>query len=156
MNKIILISLFSVLLPLLANSTEVQALQKIELKDQFDTTVQIDEKTKWIVFSSDKYTSDLINKALEDLKLTDLGKSNGAYVADISAMPGMVTAMFALPKMKKYPFKVVLDREGDLTGKWPQKKEKASLIKLDQLKITLVQQTGSFEEIKKFISENTK
>ncbi len=156
MKKRIFISLISVLFPLFANSTEVQVLQKIELKDQFDATVQIDEKTKWIVFSTDKYISDLINKALEDLKLTDLAKSNGTYVADISAMPGMVTTMFALPKMKKYPFKVVLDREGDLTSKWPQKKEKASLIKLDQLKIASVQQTGSFEEIKKFISENTK
>jgi hypothetical protein len=156
MKKHILISLFSVLLPLFVSSTEIQVLQKIELKDQFDATTQIDEKTKWIVFSTDKYISDLINKSLEDLKLTDLAKSNGAYVADISAMPGMVTTMFALPKMKKYHFKVVLDREGDLTGKWPQKKEKASLIKLDQLKITSVQQTGSFEEIKKFISDNAK
>lgn len=135
---------------------QVQSLSKIELKDQFDAKVQVDEKVKWIVFSPDKYISDLINKALDDLKLTDLTKTNGLYVADISAMPGMVTTMFALPKMKKYPFKVVLDYEGDLTGKWPQKKEKASLIKLDQLKILSVIQTGSFDEIKKFISENTK
>lgn len=104
MKKRIFISLISVLL-FVCKFDEVQVLQKIELKDQFDATVQIDEKTKWIVFSTDKYISDLINKALEDLKLTDLAKSNGTYVADISAMPGMVTTMFALPKMKKYPLK---------------------------------------------------
>jgi hypothetical protein len=156
MNWLLIICTFSLMLSSLVFSEEPQFLKKIELKDQFDAKVQIDEKTKWIVFSTDKYISELVNKALEDLKLTDLAKSNGAYVADISAMPGMVTTMFALPKMKKYTFKVILDREGDLTGKWPQKKEKATLMKLDQLNISSAVHSGSFEEIKKFISENTK
>lgn len=133
-----------------------QILSKIELTDQFDQKVQVNEQTKWIVFSGDKYSSDLIQKAIEDLKLTDLSIYKGIYVADISAMPGMVTAMFALPKMKKYSFKVTLDKSGDFTEKWPRKKEMVTLLQLDQLKIISEVQTIQFDVIKKFIAENSK
>ena len=130
-------------------------LTKTTLPDQFDSSHSIDENTEWVIFSTDSYTSDLIKKALDDLKLTDLEPSKGFYVADISAMPSMITKMLALPEMKKYPFKILLDKEGDITRHWPRQKGKASLLKLKKLEITSQKLSVKFDEIKDFIAEQT-
>ena len=53
-------------------------------------------------------------------------------------MPGFVTKMFALPKMKKYPFKLALDYEGHITKDWPKKMAHVTFIKLSSLKIVEV------------------
>lgn len=134
-------------------------LAKVTLPDQFDSQQSIDEKTEWVIFSTDSYTSDLIKKALEDLKVTDFQAARGAYVADISAMPSMITKMLALPEMKKYPFKILLDKEGDITKNWPREKGKATLLQLKNfdvknLEITSEKITVKFDEIKSFLSSN--
>ncbi|OFZ31053.1 MAG: hypothetical protein A2622_00155 [Bdellovibrionales bacterium RIFCSPHIGHO2_01_FULL_40_29] len=133
-----------------------EPLKAVQLPDQFDTLTSIDASTKWIVYSRDKDLSNHINKALEELKITDIKALQGAYVADISEMPGMITTLFALPKMKKYPFKVILDKKGDITASWPQKKGHVSLIELDQLEVMKAEQTASFDEIKKFLESKNK
>lgn len=136
---------------LISITSHADSLKSISLPDQFDQSTTIDENTQWVIFSNDKDMSDNINKALEDLKITDIKSLNGAYVSDISRMPSMITKMFALPKMQKYTFKVLLDKEGDLTSKWPQEKGKVSLMTLEKLEIKSVEKTVSFENIKKFL-----
>ena len=37
-----------------------------------------------------------------------LEKNSAVYVADISGMPSLISKFIALPKMKKYPFSVLL------------------------------------------------
>lgn len=137
----------------------VKSLAKTSLPDQFDTQHTIDEKTQWLIFSTDSYTSDLIKKALEDLKVSDFQAAQGAYVADISAMPSMITKMLAMPEMKKYPFKILLDKEGDITTNWPRQKGKATLLKfknldVKNLQITSEKITVKFDEIKSFLQSN--
>ena len=49
-----------------------EPLKAVQLPDQFDTLTSIDASTKWIVYSRDKDLSNHINKALEELKITDI------------------------------------------------------------------------------------
>jgi hypothetical protein len=128
-------------------------LKAIELKDQFDTTTSTTTQLQWLIFSDDKEVSNIVNKALDELKITDIAGLKGLYVSDISKMPGFVTKMFAIPKMKKYAFKVVLDREGKVTADWPKEKGKATLLELDQLQIKSSQFSNKVEEIKAFLEK---
>lgn len=134
-------------------SVFADSIQSLELKDQFDVNTTINDSTQWMLFSAEKDASDLVNKSLEELKITNLKEWNGVYVADISKMPSIVTAMFALPKMKKYSFPVVLDREGEPTAKWPREKNKVTMMKLNKLEIVSAQFSNNVEEIKKFIQD---
>lgn len=134
-------------------SAFAESIQILELNDQFDVKTTINESTQWVLFSVEKDASDLVNKSLEDLKLTSLKDMNGVYVADISRMPSLVTSMFALPKMKKYPFPVALDRDGEPTAKWPREKGKVTLMKLKNLEIVSTQFSSRAEDIKKFIQD---
>ena len=58
-----------------------------------------------------------------------------AYVADISGMPGMVARLFALPSMRKRPYPMVLDRDGEPTARLPAREGHVTLLRLDALEI---------------------
>ncbi len=146
--------LFLILI-LLSSTVFADTLKPVQLPDQFETKVSVDENIQWLIFSDDKEVSDKINQALDDLKITDVSKLKGAYVADISKMPSIVTTMFALPKMRKYAFKVLLDQDGAPTQSWPRQKGKASLLLLKKLEISEVKYADSTDDIKKFLQERT-
>lgn len=142
---------FLLLALLFSVSAFSESLKPVEFPDQFDTKSKIDESVQWLIFSQDKDVSDKINQALNELKITDVASLKGQYVADISKMPGLVTTMFAIPKMKTYSFKLLLDKEGEATKNWPRQSGKASLLKLKNLEVTEVRHSDSVEEIKKFV-----
>jgi hypothetical protein len=52
------------------------------------------------------------------------------YVADIHRMPGFVARMFALPSMRKRPYPMLLDREGQVTAPLPSEEGRVVLIRL--------------------------
>ena len=125
-----------------------------ELINQFDEKVFVNSNTEWIVFSADKKSSETIGKILEDLKISQLETYKGIFIADISAMPSMITKMFAMPKMKKYSYKLALDKEGDFSKKIPQEKHKATLIEIKNLKIVSQSFSSDPEQIKGFIEKH--
>lgn len=127
---------------------QAESLTKAELKNQFEEVTKIDESVEWIIFTADKKVSENVRKVFEELKATDLAKSKGMYVAEISKMPAMISKMFAIPAMRDYPFKVVLDQEGLVTKGWPQKEGHATFIELKNLEITKTQFVSTEAEIK--------
>ena len=138
----------SIVLP---SPAQAAVISTTTLHDQFDTPITIDESTQWLIFSADKEVSDQINQAFDNLRMQDIKSKHGAYVADISKMPKLVTQMFALPKMKKYNFKVMLDDEGTATATWPRQEKKATLMQLKNLEIVSTTFVGTTDEIQKFI-----
>lgn len=126
-------------------------LKPAEFSNQFGEKASVDESTKWLIFSNDKNLSDVVKKTLDDLKITDLSKSGGQYVADISKMPGLISQMFAIPKMKEYEFKLALDQEGEATKPWPKKEGHVTMMKLNKLEILETNFALNQEELTKFI-----
>ena len=91
-------ALIFVLVNLFAQFTFSDSINRFELEDQFGVKTTIDTSVEWIIFSDDKEISDKINTALDELKITDIAALKGAYVAEISKMPSLITKMFALSK----------------------------------------------------------
>ena len=89
--------------------TPGSSLGSYTLRDQFDTPHR---------FSRENYTRIVVAQSREDaLKVVEflqrqpkdfLSTHHCAFVSDIHSMPTLVTKLFALPKMKKYPFAVLL------------------------------------------------
>lgn len=106
--------LFTVLLfvATFANALNIgDATPTFDIKDQFEKTHKIAADTKTILVAADKGTSEILRDYLlaKDAKFLDTNKSY--YVADISGMPSLIAKFFALPKMKKYPFPILLVNE---------------------------------------------
>lgn len=147
-----MIKSLAVVMMLFVSSAFAQDFKAQSFEDQFGDTIELTAQTQWVLFAHDKQSADWAHQALTELGLEDLSAQNGLYVSDISAMPGFVTKMFALPKMKKYPYRLALDKSGEQTGDWPKTEGTLSLIKLDGLKLVETSTANSPEQVKAFIS----
>lgn len=83
-------------------------LPEISLPDQFETQHTIEKSDRMVLLSFEKEVSGIMKAYLEKQPKGFLTTHHTKYISDISAMPSFVTAWFAIPKMKKYPFPVML------------------------------------------------
>ncbi len=145
--------LFTALLGLsaIASSLTIDSqVPAIKIKDQFEKEHTIDANVKTILFASDKGTSDILKEYLLSKDADILTKNNAVYVADISGMPSLISKFIALPKMKKYPFSVLLL---DDTNKDNFVKEDGKIIvySLENGKVVKIDKISTKEELAKFI-----
>ena len=145
--------LFTVLLSLsaIANSLSVcSEASAIKIKDQFEKEHTVDANVKTILFASDKDTSDILKDYLLSKDADILTRNNAVYVADISGMPSLISKFIAMPKMKKYPFSILLL---DDTNKENFTKEEGKIIvyTLENSKVTNISKISKKEELEVII-----
>jgi hypothetical protein len=134
--------LILLLLPALVTAAPLDtgtSMPVLTLKDQHDTPRTIDADTRLLIFSAERDVSALVETALADQTADSLSAAGIQYVSDISAMPGMVTTMIALPKMRKRPYPMLLGREAEETAMLPREPGKVTLIRSEGGTITGVQ-----------------
>jgi hypothetical protein len=135
--------------------TTGDTLPAFKIQNQFEEPAELNAETKWIIFSSDMKAAKLLTEYLnQNAKNLDLTKS--LIISDISKMPGLVSKMFAIPKMKKYNFKLALDKEGDVTKAWPRQEGVILVMKVDQLKVESTENLTTAEAVASFFKEKFK
>jgi hypothetical protein len=87
-------------------------------------------ETKFLLVSHDMETGKKANAALNALGKDYLGSKKAVYVANIHGMPG-IGRMFAMPKMKKYAHRIILGDDEALIAKFPEQKDKVTVLKLN-------------------------
>jgi len=103
----------------------------LKLVDQFDEKIEIDqENNTTLLISFEKEISKKINTFLKEQKPEFMKNHNLLYIADISSMPSFVTNWFALPKMKKLPFKIALIYDEEVAKPINKEEGKISVIYL--------------------------
>lgn len=127
------------------------ALPALVLKDQHDKPVAIPADTRWVLFSAEKPVSDMVGAVLSAEPAGVMGRLHLVYVVDISKMPGMVTRMFALPKLREQPYPIALVREAPEVAQvadLPRQPGAATLLHLDSGRITKVTAVASAAELR--------
>ena len=128
----------------------------LQLPDQHDAQVTTTDSTKWILFASDMDGYKLTSDALEKLKITDLSQFQLCFVADISGMPSLIGKMFAMPKMRKLPYQILLDREAKVTSGWPKKEKHLTLMKVENSKVIESKFLATPDEVKTLFESGLK
>lgn len=109
-------------------------LPAITLPDQFDKEFTVEAKDTLLVMAFEKDISVVVNDYLKTQPASFLETHHAKYISDISTMPSFVTSMFALPKMKKYPFSVMLIND-DFGTQFNRMKGKITIYTLKNNKI---------------------
>lgn len=119
-----------------------QTVQPQVFKDQWEKTIELDQQVKWLVITQAKDAGKAVKLGFDALQLTDLEQYQLLYVADISGMPGFITNMFALPKMRDNAFRMALiNQDGQLDAMQIAglDKEFITVVSLDKLRVVDVQ-----------------
>jgi predicted transcriptional regulator len=146
--------LFTVFLALsaIANSLTVgNTLPTLKIKDQFEKEHVVDANIKTIIFSATKSEGTTIKEFLLTKDKDYLTTNKAAYIADITGMPSIITSLIAMPKMKGYPFSVLLVDDSN-KKLFPVQEDMISVISLDNGKITDIKYVKTAEELGKILN----
>ena len=151
MKKIIMTSLLLVS-SLFAELKVGDTFPSLTLLDQFDEKVDISkEGESQLIFSFEKEVSSGIKAFLDSKDKNFLTQNNVTYISDISKMPSLITSWFALPKMKKFDFKVALIYDEEVGKEIPREEGKVSVVTLKDNVVTTIEfvEAQSLESILK-------
>jgi hypothetical protein len=106
-------------------------LPEVSLQDQHGATHTIGADTRLLLFAADRPASDLINGYLKAQPGDFLSSRQAAYVADVSTMPGLITRLVALPRMRERPYRILLVDDATRVAFLPRRAGMVTLIHLD-------------------------
>jgi hypothetical protein len=114
-------------------------MEAFSLSDQNGKTHELDSSVRVILFSRDRAGGGVMTRSMEGRDGDFLAERGVVYVNDISKMPRAAAALFALPKMRRRGYPILLDRDENATAHLPDKIRFATLIHLDALKISEIE-----------------
>ena len=78
----------------------------------------------------------------------DLFDRNAAvYVVDVKGMPAIIRSLFAMPAMRRRPYKLLVDDKGTKTADFPGGATFPTVLVLDKLKVTAISHPTTPEEL---------
>lgn len=94
-------------------------------------------ETRFLLVSHDMETGKKANAVLTTVGPENLTRNKVVYLANIYGMPG-IGRMFAFPKMRKYSHTIVIGDDAKLIAKFPEEKNKVTVLKLSGGKVASV------------------
>jgi hypothetical protein len=89
-------------------------IENLKFKNQFEKEKVLGNDLHKIIVSFEKDISEDINGFLSSQKDSLLKDNKTVYIANISKMPSIIASLFAIPKMQKYKYDILLiDDEND-------------------------------------------
>ncbi len=130
-----------------------QQVPPMELSDQFDQKHLLQTIPDIVVMVFEREASATVNGYLSQQEKGYLEKRNAAFVADISQMPRFVAESFALPKMREYPYAVLLIRDEEQGLLFPGEEGKITVMKFRGNILTQIQYVTTAAELKAAIEQ---
>lgn len=127
--------------------------EPIVLEDPFGVKHNLITMPELFILAFEKETSAVVNECLSKQENTYLSSHKAKYIADISQMPTFVADAFALPKMRKYPYPMLLIRDEEVGLKFPAQEQKITLIRLRGNVIQKIEYVSSVDELKTAIEK---
>ena len=128
---------FAVLL-LVLSATCAQAVEVGErlapwtLLDQFDQPYSLNDELQVLLVARSMAGAKLLAAALDQQPKGYLEARKVVFLADISRMPSVIATMFAVPAMRDYNYRVMLDRDARITPRYPVENDAVLWLQLQQ------------------------
>jgi len=129
----ILAAIMLCLTPLWAQALEVgDRLAPWTLLDQHEQAYSLNPETRILLVARSMDGARLVKAALEARPQGYLEARRAVFVADISRMPSLIASLFAIPAMRDYPYRVLLDRESRVASRYPGDPARVLWLDLEQ------------------------
>jgi hypothetical protein len=119
----------------------------LELPDQHGESRTLDASLRAIVFSRDMGAGQIVKDAIEKAGPTLFERNNSVYVVDLAGMSGFVRRWFALPGLRRRPYRILVDEDGAKTADIPSVEGRPTVLVLDDRRVALVQQPNDADAL---------
>ncbi|MCY1407789.1 hypothetical protein D9M71_230980 [compost metagenome] len=102
------------------------------LLDQYEQPYSLDDGLQVLLVARSMDGGKLVNAALEGQPKGYLEARHTVFVADISRMPALVSSLFAVPAMRDYNYRVLLDRESRVVSRYPGDESSVLWLRLER------------------------
>lgn len=148
------IALLLSLSPLLVQAVEVgEQLKPWTLLDQYDQAYSLNDQTRTLLVASNMDGAKLVKAALEDRPKGYLEARNTVFVADIQRMPALISKLFAIPAMRDYSYRVLLDRDGSVATRYAPAEDKVLWLQLDKGQVVSQREYTSADELRQALEK---
>lgn len=148
------IALLLSLSPLLAQAVEVgEQLKPWTLLDQYDQAYSLNDQTRTLLVASNMDGAKLVKAALQDRPKGYLEARSTVFVADIQRMPALISKLFAIPAMRDYSYRVLLDRDGSVATRYAPAEDKVLWLQLDKGQVVSQREFTSAEELRQALEK---
>lgn len=130
--------LLTLTISLFASLSPGQPFPATMLEDQFEKNYSVTAEDRIVMISFERSVSSAANDFLSQQPKGFLADHHAKYITDISAMPAIISTLFALPKMCDYPYPVMLNDDEAFKKRFEKKEEKLTVYRLKDGKIVSV------------------
>jgi hypothetical protein len=142
-------------LPLWANALEVgDRLAPWTLLDQYDQAFTLDSRTETLLVARSMDGAKLVDAAMQGQPKGYLEARHAVFVADIQRMPRLVAKMFAIPAMRDYAYRVMLDREGRVAPRYPGAVDKVLWLQLKDGQLVAQHEYATAAQLREALETN--
>lgn len=123
------------------------ALQSWTLLDQFDQPYTLDQDARVLLVARDMTAAKLVESAFGAQPKGYLESRGARFLADISRMPSVIASLFAVPAMRDYGYRVMLDRAPRVVPRYPVREGSVLWVGLEQGRVTELRYFSSASEL---------
>lgn len=142
------------LLPLWAQAVEVgERVAPWTLLDQFDQAYTLDNQAQILLVARSMDAAKWLDAALQGQPKGYLEARHAVFVADIQRMPRLIAKLFAVPAMRSYNYRVMLDRDARIAPRYSAPVDKVLWLQLDNGKLLARHEYGSAAELRQALEQ---
>lgn len=128
-------------------------LPALQLSDQHDQPYRAEEAPRLLIFTASRRGGDIVHEVFANDGAAMLNQRRAVIVADIHRMPGLITRLIALPRMRDYSYPVLLIRDETTGASFPQKPEQVTVLRLDGGKISAIDYAADIATLRRLVGE---
>ena len=102
------------------------------LLDQFDKAYTLDQQARILLVARSMTGAKLLKAALEEKPKGFLEARQAVFVADVSRMPTVISTLFAVPAMRDYNYRVLLDSQSRVASRYPAAEDQVLWLDLER------------------------
>lgn len=102
----------------------------LELADQHGDKHRIGPDVRTILFTGDMEASTVVHTLLGKKNANWLPANHAVFIADVHRMPSLITRFVAKPRMRGYPYRILLIEDEATGAAFPQKKGEVAVLRV--------------------------
>jgi hypothetical protein len=119
----------------------------LELPDQHGQPGALDPSLRAVVFCRDMGAGEVVKDAVAKAGPTLFARNRAVYVVDLAGMSAFVRRWFAMPGLRRRPYRLFVDADGAKTADFPSVEGRPTVLLLESLRVAGVQHPRDADEL---------